>query len=66
MIEQFMETDIFKSEANYLRAYGGPVELPVAPQVMENGVFSIGFSRPIIFPVSLLEQYNTDYVEEVP
>ena len=55
MIEQFMENDNFKSEANYLRAYGGLVEFPVAPQVKENGVFSIGFSRPIVFPDSLLE-----------
>ena len=61
-----MENDNFKSEANYLRAYGGLVEFPVAPQVKENGVFSIGFSRPIVFPDSLLEQYNADYVEEAP
>lgn len=63
MIDQFLES--YGTEENYLRAYGGLVEFP-EPKFDKNGYLSIVFSRPVVFPTSLIAEYNSDYQEVIP
>ena len=63
MIEHYL--DSYGTEENYLRVYGGQVEFP-EPTASETGELVIKFSRPIVFPESLIAPYNSEYVEQVP
>ena len=63
MIDQFLEN--YGTEENFLRAYGGAVEFP-EPLIDNNGYLDIIFSRPVVFPASLIVEYNSDYEEVIP
>ena len=63
MIDHFLES--YGTEENFLRAYGGRVEFP-EPEPSKNGSLSIAFSRPLVFPQSLIAPYDSDYVEVIP
>ena len=54
-----------ENEENYLIAFGGQVEFP-DPIFDKTGHLGIGFSRPVVFPSSLVEEYNSGYVKETP
>ena len=63
MIDHFLES--YGTEENFLRAYGGRVEIP-EPQPSKNGSLSIAFSRPLVFPQSLISPFDSNYVEVIP
>ena len=47
----------YGTDENFLRAYGGVVEFP-DPSFDKTGHLSIEFSRPVVFPTSLVQEYN--------
>ena len=63
MIDQFLQG--YDTVDNYLRCYGGPVEVK-EPVIDDNGLLTFSFSRPVVFPTSFLQDFNSSYVEQVP
>ena len=63
MIDKFLES--YGTAENFLRAYGGQVDFP-EPELSQDGLLQIAFSRPIVFPTSLISEYDSDYIEVVP
>ena len=63
MIDHFLES--YGTAENFLRVYGGRVEF-AEPSPSKDGNLSITFSRPLVFPKSLVEPYDRDYVEVIP
>ena len=66
MIDKYLEAELKKDkEGYYLRSYGGRVDFP-EPQVSDNGLLTINFSRPVVFKAELLAEFNSEYVYSVP
>lgn len=65
LIKNFMQG--YGTVENYLRAYGGLAITKEKDVIFDNqGVFSVPFSRPVVFPSELIKEYNTDYVTQIP
>ena len=65
MVDKFLEN--YGTVDNYLRVYGGSVISDNSKSKSDqNGNFGIYFSRPVIFPTKLIQEYNSAYIEEVP
>lgn len=63
LIDLFLQG--YGTAENYLRCYGGFVE-PKKPKVDSKGSVAFIFSRSVVFPTSLLIEYDSEYVEQVP
>ena len=63
MIDKFLED--YGSPENFLRVFGGQVEFP-EPSFDKSGHLSISFSRPIVFPTDLINEYDSSYVKVAP
>ena len=64
LYSKFLET--YHYEHNYLRVYGGPVEVEQA-DISKDGTLEILLNRTVTFPQELvLEDYNDEFLEEVP
>ena len=59
------KTESKSTEEDYLLAFGGKV---VAPKdlIVKEGELTILFSRPIIYPLVLMANYDDSYFEAVP
>ena len=65
MVDKFLEG--YGTVDNYLRVYGGTVISDNSRKESDqNGNFGIYFSRPVIFPTKLIQEYNSAYIEQVP
>ena len=52
---------------NYLRVYGGLAIAKESDVLFDKqGILSVPFSRPVVFPTELIKEYNTDYVAQIP
>ena len=52
---------------NYLRAFGGLVIAKESDVIFDKqGILSVLFNRPVVFPTELIKEYNTDYVAKIP
>ena len=60
-LDEFMAE--YGTTENYLRAYGGSV-MTTEAHMSKNGKLTIPFSRPIVFPLDLLADFDSSYTEE--
>lgn len=64
LYEQFLKN--YSTAKNWLRVYGGASEPSTDSGVRDTGEVTIEFSRPIVFPTQLLQEFDQEYQEVVP
>ena len=59
---------VYGTTENYLRSYGGPVEVENQSEqkLGDSGEISISFGRDIVYPRELISKYDPSYQESVP